>query len=185
MYDVQRMLQESVDEYIERVKKTELFISMKDEPEFGFYARLQEAIVQALYRLDAFPRSHPFWINTNHKATIHKLQEFSGIILEENPEDSPALWCLAALNVLYYSNDFGAKAWERLNKLESLDVRWPIYAAYHVSSMAGSPSLKLKGVLQKLQMLQLAQSFLESAEGTPSIKKWLVVQQQSIDGFLF
>src|SRR5262245_57664333 len=57
-----------------------------------FIDRIFHAVVAGLYRLDALPRDHPFWENTNRRPTFGKLAEFAEAILRYDPSDHHACW---------------------------------------------------------------------------------------------
>ena len=87
-----------------------------------------DAILRGLSRMNALVRTHPFWHNTNNRATIYKLPEFCRLELAADPLDSDALWAAAILSVWFGRNDFGQGSWAPLCR-HGLDMRWPIYAA--------------------------------------------------------
>jgi hypothetical protein len=101
------------------------------------FSRIKPAILETLDRLEALPRDHPFWRNTNKRPTIHKLSDFSSRILHQNPADEGALWYSAALAVIYCDNGFGSQSWRSLHAIEKLQARWPIEAACLVALTTG------------------------------------------------
>ncbi len=98
-----------------------------------FAGRLRRAIFDGLARLDALPRNHSFWSDTNGRPTRYKL----GQVLEHWPTEEWACWAYAAMSVMRCDNHFGLPAWRALFGLGRLDPGWPMKAAYHVLACSG------------------------------------------------
>ncbi|MDD9940453.1 MAG: hypothetical protein OXU20_05260 [Myxococcales bacterium] len=96
------------------------------------------ALWNALKRLDALPRSDPFWVGTNNRPTVPKLVEHAAGLLERDPDDVAALETQAAIAVPRCPTDFASDAWLRLWQLGSLDVRLGVIAALWCELNCGS-----------------------------------------------
>jgi hypothetical protein len=94
--------------------------------EEDFCRRVRHAIISGLYRLDALPRSDSFWIGTNRRPTLGKLDTFAAQLLKSNPTDTEALWLHAALDVL---DGAGVRRWPQLQAHGFLDAVWAINSA--------------------------------------------------------
>jgi hypothetical protein len=102
-----------------------------------FAGRLREALLDGLRRLDALPRTDPFWDGTNRRPTVYKLRELAERTLERGPKEAWACWAYAAISLLWCTNDFGLPGWRGLYELGLLDPSWPIHAAFHVRVSTG------------------------------------------------
>jgi hypothetical protein len=122
----------------------------------GFVDGIFEAVVAGLYRLDALPRDHPFWENTNHRPTFGKLLEFAEAILRYNPSDLHACWMLVASDVFNSANAFGLDGWHRLHRLGALRAAWPISAALYLWTTSGKDQITPLAELLNSCGLQLA-----------------------------
>ncbi len=139
----------------------------------GFIDRIVHAVVAGLYRLDALPREHPFWENTNRRPTFGKLAEFAEGVLRYDPSDEHACWMLAAADVINGANAFGLEAWWRLHQLGTLDAAWPINAALHLWLQTGKDQLTLLSDLLNSCGLQLAtRNAVERFFGDPQLSGW-------------
>ncbi len=87
-----------------------------------------QGIVDGFRRLDALPREHPFWDQSNRRPTHYKLLEFSDHVLQDDPRDVSALRTAIAVQILNYQN-FDPRYWAQLHSAGQLHVSWPIYAA--------------------------------------------------------
>ena len=85
-------------------------------------------IVDGFRKLDALPRQHPFWDQTNRRPTLFKLKLFCEHLLRDNPGDVAALRTALAFGILTFQ-DFHPRYWVQLHSIGQLHVSWPIYAA--------------------------------------------------------
>ena len=138
-----------------------------------FIDAIFQAVVTGLYRLDALPRDHPFWENTNRRPTFAKLPEFAEAVLRYDPSDQHACWMLAAADVVNGANAFGLEAWRRLHQLGALEAAWPINATLHLWLQTGKDQLTLLSELLNSCGLQLAaRNVLERLSGDPQLSGW-------------
>jgi hypothetical protein len=93
-----------------------------------FIGVVAQGIVDGLRRLDALPRDHPFWDQSNRRPTLGKLKEFSDYLLRNNPRDLSALHTAIAYEILTFQN-FQPKYWIQLHAEGKLHISWPIYTA--------------------------------------------------------
>lgn len=63
-----------------------------------------QGIVTGFRRLDALPREHPFWEQSNRRPTLGKLSAFSAYVLRDEPRDLSALRTAVAYQILTYQN---------------------------------------------------------------------------------
>ena len=94
----------------------------------GFIRLVVQAFVDGFRRLDALPREHPFWDQTNRRPTLGSLREFCDHLLRDNPCDGSALRTAMAIQILTLQN-FDPEYWVQLHALGQLHVSWPIYTA--------------------------------------------------------
>lgn len=112
----------------------------------GFAARLRRALFDGLVRLDALPRTDPFWEGTNRRPTIGKLRDLAEQSFNEDRGEEWECWAYAAISLLWWDNYFGMAGWLRLHAMGLLDPAWPAQAAFHVRAESGydtAPSLAL------------------------------------------
>lgn len=88
-----------------------------------------DVLHRGLHRLNAVPRTDPFWRGTNIRPTASKLGRFAHTLLERDPDDVAALEALAALAVASCPTEFAADVWMRLWRLGALDARRAVLAA--------------------------------------------------------
>lgn len=135
------MNEEKLQDYFERALGDSC---LKDVDPSGddVRARALHAVWDGLERLDALPRSDPFWRGSNGRATVGKLHEFCCRLLADDPRDARALWTSAGMELWWCSNEFGMIAWSGLHELELLDPRWPVQAALNLQWSSGVISVR-------------------------------------------
>jgi hypothetical protein len=127
-----------------------------------FVRLLKEALVEGLYRLDTLSRSAGFWDGTNRRPTLGKISDYARHALQHGAGDGWALWALAAVDLLYCSNDFGLPYWQQMHDLGTLDAAWPVNAAFHVSFASGpNTAPALTSFLNETRLCVRAQPALE------------------------
>jgi len=105
-------------------------------------------IFQSLQRLNGLSRADPFWLNTNCRPTIPKLGLYCDRLLKQNPDDTTALWTLAALGVWYPQNDFGLPHWKRLLATGAIAIDTLICASL-TAQLNGTPTAEELGTFIK------------------------------------
>src|SRR5262249_33479515 len=80
-----------------------------------------QAIIDGFRRLDALPREHSFWDQTNRRPTLGKLREFCEHLLRDNRRDVSALRTGVALQIFTFQN-FDPRYWIQLHLLGQLHV---------------------------------------------------------------
>jgi hypothetical protein len=131
----------------------------------GFLDKLRRALVGALIRLDALPRTHSFWKDTNKRPTLGKLQDFSLLLLKLDPGDTTALWTLVALG-LYGGWKHIGQAWlERLQALGALEPAGAIQAALMTSVWSTYGRRELIQLLKRTNLCGPARGELERLKG--------------------
>jgi hypothetical protein len=109
-----------------------------------------QAIIDGFRRLDALPREHPFWNQTNRRPTRGKLREFCDHLLRENPGDVSALRTGVALEIFTFQN-FDPNYWMQLHSLGQLRVSWPIWATV----LSGTDAFQSRNLLWFLKVTGL------------------------------
>lgn len=109
-----------------------------------------QAIIDGFRRLDALPREHSFWDQTNRRPTLGKLHEFCDHLLRENPRDVSAFRTGVALQILTFQN-FDPEYWIQLHSLGPLHVSWPIYATV----LSGTDAFQAQNLLWFLKVTGL------------------------------
>lgn len=140
----------------------------------SFCMKARESIFESLSRLNRLPRSDLFWVSTNLRPTVHKLEDFCSQALENDPQDTLALWTLAALAVSRGVDGFGYEQWKALHGLSNFDVTWPICAALLQGGPAGISDAALATLLLDLDAIEAARPLLQRyAESTQlNISAW-------------
>jgi hypothetical protein len=109
-----------------------------------------QAIIDGFRRLDALPREHSFWDQTNRRPTLGKLYQFCDHLLRDNPRDVSALRTGVALQILTFQN-FLPKYWIQLHSLGQVHVSWPIYATV----LSGTDDFQARNLLWFLKVTGL------------------------------
>ena len=132
-------------------------------------------IFKSLKRLNQLPRTDHFWVGTNKRPTIFKLQEFCLLLLNKSSRDENPLCTLACLSVFRSASDFGQEHWMGLRRLDQLDIAWPIHAALITNLNAAPIEKDLAGFLQEADMVLQAKPLLNSIKekGDGLIPAWV------------
>src|SRR6266511_3203558 len=101
------------------------------------YARMQGAIVDGLRRLDALPRSDPFWRDSNGRATHFKLRDYCNRMIASDPRDARALWTMIGLDILHGVNPLATGYWKRLRDLGAFKIEWLVRMAWWLEASTG------------------------------------------------
>lgn len=99
---------------------------------------IRDVLIRSLQRLNALPRSDPFWINTNLRPTVFKLPEFCARIVQREPDDVLSLWTMSALQIAHWGN-FDPGHWAQLYRLSEVSLDMAAFAAM-VLEAEGSPT---------------------------------------------
>jgi hypothetical protein len=128
------------DPYVLRVLAHRLEAFKRESARIGFSEQfiqsMQEYFREAVRRLDALPRDDPYWDRTNRRPTQLKLPSFCARASREDPDHIPALWMMAAVEVIN-GWSFVPHTWIRLQEATQVDLGWPIYAALLGESCGG------------------------------------------------
>ncbi|MDD2802349.1 MAG: hypothetical protein PHE96_12925 [Methylococcales bacterium] len=140
----------------------------------SFCMKARESIFESLCRLNRLPRSDSFWSNTNFRPTIYKLGDFCRLVLKSNPQDTLALWTIAALDVSNGVDGFGYKQWKVLCDLGNFDVTWPICAALLQGGPGGISDTTLATLLLDMDVVEAARPLLQqhADSARPNIRAW-------------
>jgi hypothetical protein len=145
-----------------------------------FCQRVRHAIISGFFRLDTLPRSDSFWIGTNRRPTLGKLETFAAELLKSNPTDMEALWLHAALDVL---DGAGMRRWPQLQAHGCLDAAWAVNTAIndYLSYGLSHPSSELIRVVKEKGWALDARPSLERVRycGEEHIERWAAHIQQS------
>ena len=126
-----------------------------------FCAKASASIFECLCQLNHLPRTDPFWTNTNRRPTLYKLNDYCRLVLENNPQDTLALWTMAALAVTWGVDGFGYEQWKALHALDNFDVAWPICAALLQGGHAGISDAVLARLLLDIGAVEAAMPLLQ------------------------
>lgn len=140
----------------------------------SFCMKARGSIFESLCWLNRLPRSDPFWANTNLRPTIYKLGNFCGLVLKSNPQDTLALWTIAALDVSRGVDGFGYEQWKALHGLGNFDVTWPICAALLQGGPVGISDAALATLLLEMDAVEAARPHLQryADSARPNISAW-------------
>ena len=135
-----------IDEYFESEIRGSV-LGPADLSKDDVFARAARGLRDVLRRLDALPRTDPFWKDTNERATIHKLRRYCAVVTARDPGDVEAWWCHVGLDLWFGANTFGSAGFKGLHALGLLDPSWPVKAAMDLYRSTGFDASELLGRL--------------------------------------
>jgi hypothetical protein len=139
-----------VREKVEQLRECSRFIAWLGEGfggEGSVLEPLERGLRDGLARLNALPRSDPFWTGTNELPTEYKLADFARREFALRPDDADALWSFAAVT----RHKVHPTTWVELIRRKMLSTRWAIELAWLGSVALTLPFEPPEGFVQLLQ----------------------------------
>lgn len=140
-------------------------------PRYGcdrFVLRAGDVILQSLQQLNELDRNHPFWDTLSFWHVVTVTSTYCKWVLEQNPDDTLALWTSACLDVLRGANEFGQTYWIKLNAQGDFDISWAVQAALYAECSVGLIDQQLATFLKETQREKEAIPLLDFISQSPS-----------------
>jgi hypothetical protein len=173
--------EESLEDYTDRVVPS-WFKNPEPPIDPGLVERAEYYTRRGLKLLDAIPRDHPFWKNTNKKTTVYKADLWFGQVLEANPDDAEARWILASIGLTGCSTGLEALM-APLVLQDPSNLRWLVGATVWVECLSGADyTAALRHELTMLNNNPAVRSLMKAPAGNDELGRAVQVARSVLAG---